>query len=140
VSPPIGGFAEVLVAWLVGAGGNDRSDPPHPTPLPDARIALPLVASKSPWPATLTAAAVNQPTGHRGLEGFALMPLSGGEMDGEYETVAVTDQMDLRAKVAPGTSRRMVRRLHQLRRFWPAQPQRPGRVFFSPLLPHGWPE
>ena len=94
----------MLVPWLVGSRGNDGSDPSPPTPLPDSRIAVPLVGSDSPWPTTLAAAAVKQPTSHRGLERFAFMPLSGGEMDGDYETVAVTDQMDLRAKPAPGTS------------------------------------
>ena len=53
-------------------------------------------------------------------------------MDGDYETVAVTDQMDLRAKPAPGTSQRMVRRLLHLRRLWPAQLRPAARVFFRP--------
>ena len=58
------------------------------------------------------------------------MRLSGGEMDCDDETVAVTDQMDLRAKPAPGTSQRMVRRLLHLRRLWPAQLLGAARVFF----------
>jgi hypothetical protein len=96
VAPPIGGFVKVLLAWLVRTCGNDGFDPPPPTPPPDARIAIPLVASESPWPATLAAAAVKEPTGHCGLERSALMGLPGGEMDGDDETVAVTNQMDLR--------------------------------------------
>ena len=60
------------------------------------------------------------------------MRLSGGEMDCDDETVAVTDQMDLRAKPAPGTSQRMVRRLLHLRRLWPAQLLGAARVFFRP--------
>ena len=43
----------------------------------------------------LAAAAEKPPTGHRGLEHFALMRLSGGEMDCDYETVAVADEIDL---------------------------------------------
>ena len=139
VSLPIGGLVEVLVPWLVGSRGNDGSDPPPPTPLPDPRIAVPLVGRGSPWPKSLAATAVKQPTSHRGLERFALMRLSGGEMDREDETVAVADQMDLRAKPAPGTSQRMVRRLLHLRRLWPAQSRRIARVFFSPRPPLGWP-
>ena len=53
-------------------------------------------------------------------------------MDCDDETVAVTDQMDLRAKPAPGTSQRMVRRLLHLRRLWPAQLLGAARVFFRP--------
>ena len=132
VSLPIGGLVEVLVLWLVGSRGNHGFDPPPPTPLPDARIAVPLVGCDSSWPSTLAAAAEKQPTGHRGLEHFALMRLSGGEMDCDDETVAVTDQMDLRAKPAPGTSQRMVRRLLHLRRLWPAQLLGAARVFFRP--------
>jgi hypothetical protein len=99
---PIGGLVKVLVPWLVGSGGDGRFDPPPPTPPPDPRIALPLVGSESPWPTTLAAPAVNQPTRHRGLERFALMPLSGGDMDRDDETVALADRMDLRAEPASG--------------------------------------
>ena len=60
------------------------------------------------------------------------MRLSGGEMDCDDETVAVTDQMDLRAKPAPGTSQRMVRRLLHLRRLWPAQFWGLLAFFFAP--------
>ena len=60
------------------------------------------------------------------------MRLPGGEMDGDDETVAVADQMDLRAKPASGTSQRMVRRLLHLRRLWPAQLLRAARRFFRP--------
>ncbi len=132
VSLPIGGLVEVLVPWLVGSRGNHCFDPPPPTPPPDARIAVPLVGGESPWPTTLAAAAVKQPTSHRGLERFALMPLSGGEMDRDDETVAVADQMDLRAKPASGASQRMVRRLLHLRRPWPAQLRRTAGFFFRP--------
>jgi len=140
MSLPIGGLVEMLVPWLVGSRGNDCSDPSPPTPLSDARIAVPLVGSESPRPTTEAAAAVNQAPGHRGLERFGLMRLSGCEMDGDDETVAVADQMDLGAKPAPGPSQRMVRRLLHLRRFWPAQLPRAAGVFFSLRPPHGWPE
>ena len=100
VSLPIGGLVEVLVARLVGPCGDDLFDPSPPTPLPDARIAIPLVGCESARPTTSAAPAVKQPSSHRGLEGFALVPLSGGEMDGDDETVAVADQMDLRAESA----------------------------------------
>src|SRR5262249_19512428 len=106
----------MLVTWLVGTCGNNGFDPPPLTPLPDAPIVVPLGGSESPWPATLARGAVKQPRGHRGLERLALMPLSSGEMDCDNETVAVTDQMDLRANPAPGTSQRMVRWLLHLRR------------------------
>ena len=133
------GRHELLVPWLVGSRGDGRFDPPPPTPPPDARIAVPLVGGESPRPTTLAAAAVKQPTGHRGLERFALMRLSGGDMDGDDETVAVADQMDLRAEPAPGTPQRMVRRLLHLRRLRPAQSPGTAGVFFSPRPPLGWP-
>jgi hypothetical protein len=139
VSLPRGGLVELLVPWLVGSRGNDGPDPSSPTPPPDARIAVPLIGCESPWPTALAAAAVKQPTSHRGLERLALMPLSGGQMEGEEETVAVADQMDLRAKPAPGTSQPMVRRLLHLRRLWPSQSRPAARVFFSPQPPPGWP-
>ena len=138
-SLPIGGLVGVLVPELVGSRGNDLFDPSPPTPLPDARIALPLVGCESARPTTLAAAAVKQPTSHRGLESFALMPLSGGQMDGDYETVAVADQMDLGAKSATGTAQRTVRRLLHLRRLWPVQLRVAARVFFSLQPPPGWP-
>ena len=106
---PIGGLVKVLVAWLVGSSGNGRFDLTPLTPPPDARIAVPLVGSEATWPTTLAAPAVNQSTRHRGLERLALMPLSGGDMDRDDETVAVADQMDLRAEPASGASQRMVR-------------------------------
>src|SRR6266446_1762330 len=140
VALPIGGLVEALVPWLVGSCGKHCTDPSTPTPLPDARIAVPLVGGESPWPTTLAATAVEQPTRHRGLECFALMRLSGREMDRDDETVAVADQMDLRAKPAPGPAQRLVRRLLHLRRSWSAQLSQTSGVFFSPLPPPGWPE
>src|SRR3954454_278101 len=104
VPTPIGGLVKVLVPWLVGSGGDGRFDPPQPTPPPDPRITVPLVGSESPWPTTSAAPAVNQPTRHRGLERFDLMPLAGSDMDRDDEAVAVADQMDLRADPASGAS------------------------------------
>lgn len=97
---PIGSLVEALVPWLVGPGGDGRFDPPSPTPPPDARITVPLVGGESPRPTTSAAPVVNQPMRHRGLERFALMPLSGGDVDRDDETVALADQMDLRAESA----------------------------------------
>ena len=101
---PIGGFVKVLVPWLVGSGRDGRFDPPPPTPPPDARITVPLVGGESPWPTTLAAPAMNQSARHRGLERFALMPLSGGDIDRDDEAVALADKMDLRAKPASGAA------------------------------------
>src|SRR5262249_56606929 len=60
------------------------------------------------------------------------MPLSRGEMDGDDETAAVTDQVDLRAEPSPGTPQRMVRGLLHLRRLGPAQSRLAARIFFRP--------
>jgi hypothetical protein len=122
----------VLIPGLVAARGKDLFDPSPPTPLPEARRAVPLVGCESARPTTWSAAAVKQPTSPRGLEGCALRAWSGGERDGDEETVAVADQMDLRAQSATGTPQRRVRRLLQLRRLWPAPLRRAARVFFRP--------
>src|SRR3954466_7110379 len=116
VSRPVGGFVEVLVPWLIGSGGDGRFNPPPPTPEPDPRIAVTLVGGESPRPTTSATAAVKQPTSHRGLKRFALVGLPGGKVNGEDETMAVADQVDLRAEPAPRAPRRMVTRLLHLRR------------------------
>ena len=140
VSLPIGSLVKVLLPLLVRSCRDGRYDPSPPTPAPDARITVPLVGRESPRPTALAPAAVHQPTRHRGLERSALMPLTGCDMDRDDETVAIADQMDLRAEPAPGAPQRMVRRLLHLRRLRAAQPLWTAGVFFSPPPPHGWPE
>jgi hypothetical protein len=137
---PIGGLVKVLVPGLVGSSGDGRFDPPPPTPPPDARITVPLVGSESLWPTTLAATAVKQPTRRRGLERFALMSLSSGDMDRDDETMALADQMGLRAEPTSGVSQRMVKRLLHLRHLRTAQPPWAAGIFFSPPPQHDWPE
>src|SRR5689334_11082740 len=102
-------------------------------------IAIPLVGPQPQRPASLAAAPVEQPPGHRGLERSALMRLSGRQMDAHDEAVAVAGQMDLRGETASGSPQRMVDGLLHLRRLRPAQPPRPAGAFFSPRPPLGWP-
>ena len=68
------------------------------------------------------------------------MRLSGGKMDCDDETEALTDQMYLRDKLALEKSQRMVKRLLHLRRISLAQFQRLNRVFFSPSRRLGGPD
>jgi hypothetical protein len=87
----------------------------------------------------LASAAVEQPSGHGRLEELALVTLPRRDVDGNKETVAVTNQMDFRSKAAPRTPERMVRWLLELRLLASAEFAGAARLFFSPRRQLGWP-
>jgi hypothetical protein len=67
------------------------------------------------------------------------MALPRRDVDGNYETVALTNQVDLRAEATTRTPERMVRWLLELRLLASAQSSRALRLFFSPRRQLGSP-
>jgi hypothetical protein len=132
VPPLVGLLVEPLVAGLILSRRDHLRDSTVLAPPPDARVAVALVRRQAARPVPLAGAAVEQSPGHGRLEELALMALPRRDVDGHDETVALTNQVDLRAEATTRTPERMVRRLLELRLLTPAQPSRAVRLFFSP--------
>lgn len=138
--PPLVGFlVEPLVAGLILPRRDHLRDSAVLAPPPDARVAVALVPRQSERPTLLAGAAVEQSLGHGRLEELALMALPRRDVDGNDEAVALTNQVDLRAKATTRTPERMVRWLLELRLFASTQLSRAGRLFFSLRRPLGLP-
>ena len=67
------------------------------------------------------------------------MTLTCRDVDANNETVALTNQMDLRPKTAPRPPERMVRRFLELRLLASAEFAGAARLFFSPRRQPDWP-
>src|SRR5262245_59176100 len=90
----VGLLVEVLLARLVLPRRDHRLDAAALAPAPNARVTVAPVPCQPARPAPLTPAAVEQPPSHGRLEELALVTLPRRDVDGDNETVAVTDQMD----------------------------------------------
>jgi hypothetical protein len=138
VALPIGRSVEALISWLVRLRRDHCGDVPPPTPAANAGIAVSLVPRQALRPTALTPALVKQAPGHRRLQRLALMRLTGCDVDGHDETVAITHQVDLGPEPAPRPPERMVGRLLHLRRLTSAQPPRAAPPFSPLRRPPDW--
>ena len=66
------------------------------------------------------------------------MPLTRRGPDRQYDAVALTDQVDLRAEASLRAAQRMILRLLYLQWLRPTQLRRGVRIFFSPPPRRGW--
>src|SRR3954469_25321473 len=134
VAPAVRGLIEARVRRLIFARRDHRADPAAPQLLPDAGIAIALIAGEAAWlRARAAAAAPGTPQAHgpeRGLDEARLVRLPGTHHGGERDAVAVDDQMQLGAEAAARAPQRVIRGLIGRRR----------HVFFPPRRPlRDWP-
>ncbi len=93
-------------ARLVASTGNDRFDPSLGQPLPDARIAVPLVARHRVGAAPTT----NVDGVHQPFEARRFVALSRSRQHAQRHAAAIGHQMKLRAKASAGSSQGVVAR------------------------------
>src|SRR4051812_37395386 len=80
IAPPVGGLVERRFAWLVLARRDHGLDGVLLEPLPDVRVAVPLIPRPLLRPVTVAGTAAEQPPLDQRLEELGFVPLSRGDL------------------------------------------------------------
>ena len=110
VTLAIGFFVEFqwpapVLSPLVAALRNNGLDAVVAQPAPDARVTVTLVRGQASWPRKRAALSVAQTDlVHERFKTGGLVALTCAQMDGQWNPLAVGEQVDFGAKSAPGAA------------------------------------
>ncbi len=94
-----------MVSPLIAAFWNSGLDAVVAQPAPDARVAVALVCSQAPWTAQGAALSVAQTDlVHERFKTGGLVALTRAQMDGQWNPLAIGEQVNLGAESAPGAA------------------------------------